>query len=56
MTRIVIDRKTYVLITEREYEALQMKAALKTKPVKKLSLATGKKHAFKLIDKWAKGK
>ena len=56
MTRIVIDKKKYVLIPERDFEALQMQAALKTKPVKKLSLAAGKKHAHKLIDKWAKGK
>jgi hypothetical protein len=30
--------------------------AQKTPPVKKLSLAAGKKDAYKLIDKWAKGK
>ncbi len=29
--------------------------ALITNPVKKLSLVAGKKHAYKLIDKWAKG-
>lgn len=56
MTRIVIDKKKYVLIPEKKYEALQVQAALKTKPVKKLSLAAGKKHAYKLIDRWAKGK
>jgi hypothetical protein len=56
MTQIVIDKKKYVLIPEKEYHALQVRAALKTKPVKKLSLAAGKKHALKLIDKWAKGK
>jgi ribonuclease HIII len=56
MTAIVIDKKKYVLVPEKEYQALQLKAALKTKPVKKLSLAQGKKHAYKLIDKWAKGK
>ena len=56
MTHIVIDKKKYVLITEKEYDTLQLKAALKTKPVKKLWLAAGKKHAYKLINKWAKGK
>ena len=56
MTRIVIDKKKYVLIPEKDYEALQIKAALKAKPVKKLSLAAGKKHAYKLINKWAKEK
>lgn len=56
MTRIVIDKKKYVLVPEKEYEALQLTAALKSKPVKKLSLAAGKKHAIKLVDKWAKEK
>lgn len=56
MTQITIDKKKYILVPHKEYEALQLQAALKTKPVKKLSLAAGKKHAYKLIDKWAKGK
>jgi hypothetical protein len=56
MTAIVIDKKKYVLVPEKDYQALQLKAALKTRPVKKLSLAAGKKRAYKLIDKWAKGK
>lgn len=56
MTQIVIDKKKYVLLPEKDYEALQLKAATKTKPVKKLSLVAGKRHAYKLIDKWAKGK
>lgn len=56
MTEIVIGKKKYVLISEKEYNSLQAQAALKTKPVKKISLAAGKKHADKLIDTWAKGK
>jgi hypothetical protein len=56
MTQITIDKKKYVLIPEKEYQTLQLKAALKNKPAKKLSLAAGKKRAYKLIDKWAKGK
>ncbi len=54
MTQIVKDKKKYILIPEKEYHALQVRAALKGKPVKKLLLATGKKHAYQLIDKWAK--
>jgi hypothetical protein len=53
MTEITIDKKKYVLIPHKEYEALQLKAVSKTKPAKKLSLAAGKKHAYKLIDKFA---
>lgn len=56
MTQIVIDKKKYFLISEKEYNSLQVQAALKTKPLKKLSLTAGKKYANKLIDKWAKGK
>jgi hypothetical protein len=56
MTQIVIDKKKYVLLPEKEYVALQKKASLKTPPAKKLSLAAGRKHALKLIDKWAKEK
>ena len=56
MTQIVIDKKKYVLLPEKEYEILQLKTALKNKPAKKLSLAAGKSRAYRLIDKWAKGK
>ena len=44
MTQITIDKKKYVLILEKEYEKLQLQAALKAKPAKKLSLAAGKKE------------
>jgi hypothetical protein len=56
MTQIIIDKKKYVLISEKEYQSLQLQAASKAKPVKKLTLSAGKKHAYKLIDKWAKEK
>ena len=56
MTQIVIDKKKYVLLPEKEYEALQLKAAMKNRSAKKLSLEAGKRRAYKLIDKWAKGK
>jgi hypothetical protein len=53
MTEIVIDKKKYVLIPEKEYQALQKKAALKTKPEKLLSLEQGRAYSKKLIRKWA---
>jgi hypothetical protein len=56
MTEILIDKKKYVVIEQKEFDRLQLLAAQKTAPAKKLSLAAGKKHAYKLIDKWAKGK
>ena len=45
MTQIVIDKKKYVLLPEKEYEVLQLKVLLKNKPAKKLSLTVGKSRA-----------
>jgi hypothetical protein len=56
MTEIVIDKKKYVLIPEKEYHALQKKAALKTKPEKLLTVEEARSHTKKLIRKWATGK
>ena len=56
MTRIVIDKKKYVLVSEKEYNALQKKAALKTKPEKLLSLEEARAHSKKLIRKRASEK
>ena len=39
---------------ELQAQNLQLEAARKAVPVKKLSLKQGKQHAHKLIDKWAK--
>ena len=54
MSTLTIDNKKFVVIEQKKYEKLQLLAAKKTKPAKKLSLAAGKKHALNLIDKWAK--
>lgn len=56
MNTFNIENKEYVVISRKEYEDLRTKAAIKTISAKKLSLADGKKLAYKLIDKWAKGK
>ena len=53
MGTLTIDKKKFVVIEQREFEKLQLLAAQKTAPVKKLSLAAGRKHALKPIDKWA---
>jgi hypothetical protein len=53
MTQIVIDKKQYVLLPKKEYEALQKKAALKAKPEKLLTLEQGRAYSKKLIRKWA---
>lgn len=53
MTQIVIDKKKYVLVPEKEYHALQKKAALKTKPEKLLSIDQARNYSKKIIQKWA---
>ena len=45
-----------MVIEQNEYDKLQLLTAKKPTPEKKLTLAAGKKHAYKMIDKWAKGK
>lgn len=56
MGTLIIDNKKFVVMQQKEYDKLQLMAAQKTEPVKKLSLAAGKKLAYNLIDKWAKEK
>ena len=56
MNTLVLGNKKYVLIGKKEFEMLQIKAAQKVEPAKKLSLSKGKDHAYKLIESWAKGK
>lgn len=56
MTTIKLDKKEYVVLPKKEYEALLAKAASKKAAAKKLTLEQGKKLAYKLIDGWAAGK
>ena len=56
MNTLVIDRKKYVVVGQREYEKLLEKAAVKKPAARKLSLTEGKKLAYKLIDRWHKEK
>lgn len=53
MTEIVIDKKKYVLLPEKDYRVLQKKAALKSRPEKLLSLEEARAYSKKLIRKWA---
>jgi hypothetical protein len=55
ITQLVIDKKKYVLLPEKEYHALQKKAALKIKPEKLLPLEEARVYSKKLIRKWAGG-
>lgn len=53
MTEILIDKKKYILISQKEYEALQKKAALRNKPEKTLSIEEARAYSKKMIRKWA---
>lgn len=50
---MVIDNKSYVVLPAENYEALQKKAALKTRPEKTLTLKEARAYSKKLIRKWA---
>ena len=56
MNTLTIDNKKYIVIPQKEYEDLRAKAVSKSASARKLSLSEGKKLAYKMIDKWAKGK
>jgi hypothetical protein len=51
MNTLVINKKKYVVVEQREYDKLVKKAAAKKTAARRLSLAEGKKPAYKLIDK-----
>jgi hypothetical protein len=56
MNTLVINNKSYVVLPVKSYEALQKKAALKTRPEKVLSIEEARAHSKKLISKWAGAK
>jgi hypothetical protein len=51
MNTVVIDNKSYVVLPIESYEALQKKAALKTRPEKVLTIEAARAHSKKLIRK-----
>jgi hypothetical protein len=53
VTEIVIDKKKYIIVPEKDYKALQKKAALKTKTEKLLNVEDARAYSKKLIHKWA---
>lgn len=54
MNDLVIDKKRYILIARKQYELLQKRAALKTKPDKTLTITEARAYSKALIRKWAK--
>ena len=53
MTQVLIDKKKYVIIPIKEYELLQKKAALKSKPEKLFSIEEARAYSKIKINKWA---
>ena len=53
MTQVLIDKKKYVIIPIKEYELLQKKAALKSKPEKLFSIEEASAYSKIKINKWA---
>ncbi|MBI1769449.1 MAG: hypothetical protein HYR67_13865 [Bacteroidetes bacterium] len=53
---LVLNKKKYVVVEQKEYNRLIEKAAAKTPSARKLSLTEGKKLAYSLIDKWHNAK
>jgi hypothetical protein len=56
MTEILIDKKKYILIPEKDYQALQKQAALKSKPEKIFTVEQARAYSKKLIRQWASEK
>jgi hypothetical protein len=54
MTQLIIDKKKYVLMPEKDFLLMQKRAALKTKPEKTLTVEEARAYSKKLINKWAK--
>ena len=55
MTKVVIDKKNYVILPEEDFLLLQKKASSKAKPEKVFSVAEARAHSKKLIRQWATG-
>ena len=53
MTKVLIDKKKYVMITEKDYQALQKKTALKTRAKKTSTIDEAREYSKILIRKLA---
>jgi hypothetical protein len=56
MTEIKIENKKYILLPEENYQALQKKAALKSRGESTFTIEQARLYSKRLIRKWAKGK
>ncbi len=56
MNTLTIDDTKFVVLEQHEYEKLLERAASKRTPARKMTLQAGKKMAYRLIDKWSRGR
>ena len=56
MTELVVNKKKFIILPRKDYESMQKKAALKTRPEKTLSVTDARGYSKALIRKWAKEK
>jgi len=56
MTKVVIDKKNYVILPEEDFLLLQKKASSKSKPEKVFTVEEARGYSKKLIRQWAKEK
>jgi len=56
MTEIIIEKKKYFLVPEKELFQLRKKASLKTRPEKTFTLEEARAYSKKQIKKWANAK
>ncbi len=56
MTSLIIDKKKYVLLPEKDFQLLQKKAAIKRKAEKTFTVEEARTFSKTLIKKWASGK
>jgi hypothetical protein len=55
MTEIKIGNRKYVLLPEENYQALQKRAALKSRSESTFTIEQARLYSKRLIRKWAKG-
>jgi hypothetical protein len=56
MTELTIEKKKYILLPEESYQALQKKAALKSKSETLFTVEEARLYSKRLIRKWTKEK
>ncbi len=56
MTKVVIDRKNYVILPEKDFLVLQKQASSKARPEKVFSIKEAREYSKKLIQGWAREK